>query len=191
MLFLAGILFITACSSSKNLVPKDGEIRSIRFDTSEMQHDYDENHFLNQKALDWSIEAGVDSISNRALERVIYGFQETFTQDIEYAEGVDADILIKIKSLKIKKRGFTVNFAKPGPIYVVTVKAEVQNRQGEIQMKKFKVEKNMAEILGKEKSFYKVKKEEQDDPDKQILVLSEAYNTLFGEASFKILGIRI
>jgi hypothetical protein len=120
-----GLLFLYNCSSSYAVVQSEEESQNIALQTTEFS--------LGDTSKWFSVETqGVITSSNlteesgnKILGQVITGYENQIGEYQLSDDPESAYVVFNVKEVSVKRGRFTFNFLKPGPIYVMEMKADI------------------------------------------------------------------
>ena len=190
ILLIAGAVCILACSSSGPLIRESHGDQRVSVEASEVLFDGESADLIGESVQKWLLSENIPYNADTNLRQILGGLQNRPDLSFRASEPANADIRLIIRKVKVTRRNFTLNIAKRGPILTVYAEIEIEQDAQKPQMHTFKSKRNMAEIVGSDKSFYKLTDEQISDPKIQKAVLDEAFDSLLGSAISTILGIR-
>jgi hypothetical protein len=148
-LFFAGLcLFVlTDCSSTASVVSNNTNARTVSVNASEADLGDPSKWFADdtqENILEFNLP---DEIGKRILGQVITGYKNQ-TGDLKQAESTESpDIIFDIKEITVKRGKFTFNFLKPGPVYVMKLKADIVIDGQIVSSEAKKAVVNMASVI--------------------------------------------
>lgn len=187
-LFLAGFcLFVIAgCSSSVSIVSKDKNTRTVSLNASEAGLG-DPSKWFAEDAQESILKLNLpDEIGKRILGQVITGYKNQ-TGGLEPAESTESsDIIFDIKEITVKRGRFTFNFLKPGPVYVMKMKADIVVEGEIVSSETKKTVVNMASVVFPEDPIKFMKPSEKRITEYQVETfrtgLRKLYQSLYFDA---------
>jgi hypothetical protein len=183
-------LMVGACSSSGPFVAKKESEQKVSIVAPDVVYDKTSAELIGEEVQSWLLASSIPENAQTNLEQILNGLSNRPEVPYRVSGADEADIRLIVKTVKISRRNFTLNIAKRGPILTVSMQIEIRQQGQDAQIRSFESARNMAEIVGSDKSFYKLTDEEINDPEIQKAVLDEAIDSLLGSAISTILGIR-
>ncbi len=188
--FLIFVGLMLACSSSGPFVKESNEVQNVSISADSIGYDEESAELIGEEVRKWLLQSSVPENAAANLEQILVGLKNRPEVPYQTSGWDEADIRLNIKSVSVSRRNFTLNIAKRGPILTVSMEIEILQEGRDPEIRNFKAARNMAEIVGRDKSFYKLEEEEINDPQIQKAVLDGAVDSLLGSAISTILGIR-
>lgn len=127
-----------------------------------------------------------DEIGKRILDQVITGYKNQ-TSNLEQSENTESsDIIFEVKEITVKRGRFTFNFLKPGPVYVMKLKADIIVDGAIISSETKKTVVNMASVIFPEEPIKFMKPSEKRITEYQVETfrtgLRKLYQSLYFDA---------
>lgn len=187
-LFCAGfcLLVLAGCSSTVSVVSKDASVRTVSLTASEVELG-NTSKWFSEDAQENILELNLpDEIGKRILSQVITGYKNQ-TGDLESAESTESsDIIFDIKEIRVRRGRFTFNFLKPGPVYVMKMKADVIINGEIVSSETKKAVVNMASVIFPEDPIKFMKPSEKRITEYQVETfrtgLRKMYQSLYFDA---------
>lgn len=187
-LFCVGfcLLVLAGCSSTVSVVSKDGSDRTVYLTASEAELGNTSKWFA-EDAQEIIMELNLpDEIGKRILGQVITGYKNQ-TGDLESAESTESsDIIFDIKEITVRRGRFTFNFLKPGPVYVMKMKADIIINGEIVSSETKKAVVNMASVIFPEDPIKFMKPSEKRITEYQVETfrtgLRKMYQSLYFDA---------
>lgn len=187
-LFCAGfsLLVLAGCSSTVSVVSKDGSDRTVYLNASEAELGNTSKWFA-EDTQEIIMELNLPGeIGKRILDQVITGYKNQ-TGDLGSAESTESsDIIFDIKEITVKRGWFTFNFLKPGPVYVMKMKADIIINGEIVSSETKKTVVNMASVIFPEDPIKFMKPSEKRITEYQVETfrtgLRKLYQSLYFDA---------
>ncbi|MFY0697796.1 MAG: hypothetical protein JXR11_08080 [Balneola sp.] len=187
-LFCAGfcLLVLAGCSSTVSVVSKDASSQTVYLNASEAELGNTSKWFA-EDAQEIIMELNLpDEIGKRILSQVITGYKNQ-TGDLESAESTESsDIIFDIKEITVRRGRFTFNFLKPGPVYVMKIKADIIINGEIVSSETKKTVVNMASVIFPEDPIKFMKPSEKRITEYQVETfrtgLRKMYQSLYFDA---------
>ena len=187
-LFLASIFLIVVagCSSSTFVVSEYNNTRTV-FSTASDIYLGEPSKWFTQEAQENILGLNLpDEIGKRILDQVITGYKNQ-TSNLEQSENTESsDIIFEVKEITVKRGRFTFNFLKPGPVYVMKLKADIIVDGAIISSETKKTVVNMASVIFPEEPIKFMKPSEKRITEYQVETfrtgLRKLYQSLYFDA---------
>lgn len=187
-LFLASIFLIVVagCSSSTSVVSEYNNTRTV-FSTASDIYLGEPSKWFTQEAQENILGLNLpDEIGKRILDQVITGYKNQ-TSNLEQSENTESsDIIFEVKEISVKRGRFTFNFLKPGPVYVMKLKADIIVDGAIISSETKKTVVNMASVIFPEEPIKFMKPSEKRITEYQVETfrtgLRKLYQSLYFDA---------
>ncbi|OAN63988.1 hypothetical protein A8B79_14470 [Balneola sp. EhC07] len=180
------LLVLVGCSSTVSVVSKDASVRTVSLTASEVELG-NTSKWFSEDAQENILELNLpDEIGKRILSQVITGYKNQ-TGDLESAESTESsDIIFDIKEIRVRRGRFTFNFLKPGPVYVMKMKADVIINGEIVSSETKKTVVNMASVIFPEDPIKFMKPSEKRITEYQVETfrtgLRKMYQSLYFDA---------
>ncbi|MEQ9280304.1 MAG: hypothetical protein RLN83_12445 [Balneola sp.] len=187
-LFFAGLcLFVlNGCSSTGSVVSNNTNVGTVSVNASEA-HLGDPSKWFADDAQESIVKLNLpDEIGKQVLGQVITGYK-TQTGDLKQAKSTESpDIIFDIKEITVKRGRFTFNFLKPGPVYVMKLKADIVIDGQIVSSEAKKAVVNMASVIFPEDPIKFMKPSEKRITEYQVETfrtgLRKLYQSLYFDA---------
>lgn len=180
------LLVLVGCSSTVSVVSKDASSQTVYLNASEAELG-NTSKWFSEDAQENILELNLpDEIGKRILSQVITGYKNQ-TGDLESAESTESsDIIFDIKEITVKRGWFTFNFLKPGPVYVMKMKADIIINGEIVSSETKKAVVNMASVIFPEDPIKFMKPSEKRITEYQVETfrtgLRKMYQSLYFDA---------
>ena len=192
-LFFAGICLIVlgGCSSSGSVVSEDNNTRTFFLTASEIVLG-EPSKWFTEEAQENILELNLpEELGNEILQQVITGYQNQ-TGNFELAEkSGSAEILFNIKEVSVKRGRFTFNFLKPGPLYVMKMKADIMVDGVIVSSETKKTVVNMASVIFPEDPVKFMKPSEKGNMQYQVKTFRTGLRKLYQSFYFDVFDISL
>ena len=185
LLFLMG-----GCSSTATITRTEEIQHYAAFEAPDFELISKTDVFSNSTVVRLGDEHYVEETGDKLLRQIIPAYADQ-VGGIEYADPEIADVIFRIKSVTVKRTYFTLNFPHPGPIYKVTMAAEIEENDGRIQAIKLTRKANMSEINYPNERFKTLNAEEKNDFDNQFKTINAALRQLYQQLYFQYFDISL
>lgn len=185
-LMLVTLLICTACASSSPLVGYKGDVsisaEDVSLDSKTKLFGEDTIEIIQNREL-------VNERGDYYLNLILDAYWNQLT-GIEPTDNRNNGLLFDITDITIK-RGATINFVDPGPVYVMTMKVDIYRDGVFLFDEKYRVKVNMAEIINPDEYFNWLSLSEKQNPDNQITTFNVGLRRLYRNLLFKHLDISL
>ncbi|XWN36030.1 MAG: hypothetical protein ROO71_08695 [Balneola sp.] len=192
-LFFAGICLIVlaGCSSSASVVSEDSNTQTVNLTASEIVLG-EPSKWFTEEAQENILGLNLpDELGNEILDQVITGYQNQ-TGNFELAEkSGSAEILFNIKEISVKRGRFTFNFLKPGPLYVMKMKADIMVDGIIVSSETKKTVVNMASVIFPEDPVKFMKPSEKGNTQNQVETFRKGLRKLYQSLYFDVFDISL
>ncbi len=192
-LFFAGLcLFVlTGCSSTASVVSNNTNARTVSLNASEADLG-DPSKWFADDAQESIVELNLpDEIGKRILGQVITGYKNQ-TGDLKQVESTESpDIIFDIKEITVKRGKFTFNFLKPGPVYVMNLKADIVIDGQIVSSEVKKAVVNMASVIFPEDPIKFMKPSEKRITEYQVETFRSGLRKLYQSLYFDAFDISL
>lgn len=185
------ILIFNGCKSTSLVTDNSDSIETVNMHT--------DNNSLG-KASKWFSEESRKQIESTGLihdegedilSQILIGYKNQIG-NIEFMESDEAaDLTFKIKSVTVNRGRFTFNFLKPGPIYVMRLKADIIFEEEVIQTITKKTVVNMGVVAFPDESVKWMKPSEKRIIDNQLLTFKKGLRKLYQDLYFDAFDISL
>lgn len=192
-LFFAGICLIVlaGCSSSASVISEDSNTQTVFLTASEIALG-EPSKWFTEEAQENILGLNLpDELGNEILDQVITGYQNQ-TGNFELAEkSGSAEILFNIKEVSVKRGRFTFNFLKPGPLYVMKMKADIMVDGVIVSSETKKTVVNMASVIFPEDPVKFMKPSEKGNTQYQVKTFRSGLRKLYQSLYFDVFDISL
>jgi len=184
---LAGIILLfISCSSPLNLSDNSEELRTVKIDFSDFSIGESTKWFSSDTKTEISSSELVTSFGEDILSQFVVGYKNQIG-NYKYVDNDEvADITFIVKRIDVKRRWFTFNFLKPGPMYLMIIEADVKTAENVSTIITKKSLTNMAAVAFPNDNVKWMSKNEKSDTENQIKTfqvgLRRLYQNLFFDA---------
>ncbi len=180
------LLFIIGCGSSSTILESGEKTQKVYLDASEVRIESNNRWFSEESLTAVDVNKTIEKSGQELLELVVTGYSDQ-VGNFEVVNSPDnADVVFKIEEIIVGQRTFTMNFVKPGPIYLMKIKAIVESEGFENYSLSKKSLVNMAEVSYPDEGFKWMNNDEKSDTQNQLNTfnsgLRKLYQNLFFEA---------
>lgn len=186
IVLVGAILLLIGCSSSMNLSNNSEELRTVKIDFSDFRIGESNKWFSSEtKSRIFSSDI-VENLGEDILSQFTIGYKNQIG-NYNYVENAEsADVIFKVTSVDVKRRWFTFNFLKPGPMYLMVIEAEVEMEGNISTIITKKSLTNMATVAFPKDNVKWLSRNEKSDTENQIKTfqvgLRRLYQNLFFDA---------
>ena len=192
-LFFAGLcLFVlNGCSSTGSVVSNNTNVGTVSVNASEA-HLGDPSKWFADDAQESIVKLNLpDEIGKQVLGQVITGYK-TQTGDLKQAKSTESpDIIFDIKEITVKRGRFTFNFLKPGPVYVMKLKADIVIDGQIVSSEAKKAVVNMASVIFPEDPIKFMKPSEKRITEYQVETFRSGLRKLYQSLYFDAFDISL
>lgn len=186
IILVGTILLFIGCSSSLNLSDNSEDLRTVKIDFSDFSIGESTKWFSSDTKSGIISSDIVKSFGEDILSQFIVGYRNQIG-NYKYVENDEvADITFIVKRIEVKRRWFTFNFLKPGPIYLMDIEADVKTERNVSTIVTKKSLTNMATVTFPNDNMKWMSKDEKSDTENQIktfqIGLRRLYQNLFFDA---------
>lgn len=187
---LAVLLY--GCSPSLKLGESQGTTRTIYLNKKESSLISSSKWFGQEAIQQIESENLIMETGEKLMEQILNGYS-TQTQGLEQVyDQSEADIVINISSVEVKRGWFTFNFLFPGPMYKLIMEIEVEEKNVVSKKKRYKKIGNMAYVNFKDSKTTKwMSKEEKSKPEYQLATFEEALRGMYEKFYFEYFDISL
>ena len=188
LLIFLGVM--SACSSTGQISKPEDIPRFAAFEASGFTLTSKKDVLSISTITQLSTEKWVQNTGDKLLAQIIIAYSDQLNE-LEYAHPAEADVIFKIKSVEVKRSYLTLNFPHPGPIYKVTMRAEIEEKGGRVQTVKLVKKANMSEINFPEVRYKRMSAEEKNNFKNQYKTLNAAIRQLYQQLYFQYFDISL
>ena len=186
------VILLLGCSTSLKLGESQGVERKVYFDTEKPEL-ISSSKWFGQDAID-QIESEnlITKTGERLMGQILDGYRNQVSGIEQVYDENEADIIVKVHSVEVKRGWFTINFLFPGPMYKASMQIEVTEvgvKRGE---KTYKKVENMGYVNFREEKTVKwMSKEEKRNPEYQLATFKEAIRDMYSKFYFEYFDISL
>jgi hypothetical protein len=186
IILVGTILLFISCSSPLNLSDNSEELRTVKIDFSDFSIGESTKWFSSETKSEIISFDIVKSFGEDILSQFIVGYRNQIG-NYKYVDNDEvADITFIVKRIDVKRRWFTFNFLKPGPMYLMIIEADVKTAENVSTIITKKSLTNMATVVFPNDNVKWMSKNEKGDTVNQIKTfqvgLRRLYQNLFFDA---------
>lgn len=183
-------LILSGCASSSKIKSPQVQPSTAGFEQQQVELLTETEDFGEQTIKVLQDQRVVEQMGDQLLKQFIPAYANQL-QGLEYTEANEADVIFKVTKIVVNTSSFTLNFPHPGPIYKVTMFAEIHENDGEIQMVELQEKANMSEINYPNERFKRLTTEEKNELENQQKTLNEALRRLYQKLYFQYFDISL
>lgn len=183
-------LILSGCASSSKVTSPQVQPSSAGFEQQQVELLTETEDFSEQTIKVLQDQRVVEQMGDQLLKQFIPAYANQL-QGLEYSEENEADVVFKVTKIVVNTSSFTLNFPHPGPIYKVTMFAEIHENDGGTQMVELQEKANMSEINYPNERFKRLTKEEKNELENQQKTLNEALRRLYQKLYFQYFDISL
>ncbi len=186
------IVLLVGCSPSLKLGESQGVERTIYFDTEKPKLTSLFKWFGQDAINQIESENLITKTGEQLMQQILDGYKNQVLGIEQVYDKSQADIIVKVHSVEVKRGWFTMNFLFPGPMYKISTQIEVIEA-GTIRGKKtYKMIENMAYVNFRETKKQKwMDREEKRNPEYQLATFKEAMRGMYEKFYFEYFGISL
>lgn len=190
LLSLIGLLFIS-CSSSLSLSDGSDQEKTVSIDFSELELGATSTWFSTDTRSSIDSSELVKEIGEDILSQLVIGYKNQIGNYKYVGNDEAADITFKVKSIDVKRRRFTFNFLKPGPLYLMIIKTDIQTAGNITNNIAKKSLTNMATVAFPDDNVKWMSREEKSDTSNQIKTFQVGLRRLYQNLYFDAFDISL
>ncbi|RNC79939.1 MAG: hypothetical protein ED557_12455 [Balneola sp.] len=181
------VAFLTVgCASSSPLIGFKGDV-NVTADNVSLKSN---NPFFGNQAIEViKTNEIVDDRADYFLNVILDAYWNQLT-GIEPTESETAGLRFDIRTITVKK-GTTINFVDPGPIYIMTMKVDVYEDGVFSFDDRYRVKVNMAEVVSPNKFFNWLSNAEKENTENQIATFNMGLRYLYRNMLFEHFDISL
>ncbi|HAH52314.1 MAG TPA: hypothetical protein DCL80_14105 [Balneola sp.] len=122
--FVGLLLFLHNCTSSYSVAHQEKTPKTIALNASEVRLGDASKWFSDEVKNDILSINLTEEIGKNILQQIVLGYKNQIG-NFEVSEKTESDIAFEVREVTVKRGRFTFNFLKPGPIYVMKMKADI------------------------------------------------------------------
>lgn len=179
-------LFFLSCSSPLSISNDLDQEKTVNIDFSDFELGDTSKWFSEETKSSINSSELVKQIGEDILGQLVIGYKNQIG-NYKFVENNEvADITFKVKSIEVKRRRFTFNFLKPGPLYLMIIETDILTAGSVTNSTTKKSLTNMATIAFPDANVKWMSSEEKSDTDNQIKTfrvgLRQLYQSLYFDA---------
>lgn len=184
-------LFFLSCSSPLSISDDSDQDKTVNIDFSEFELGATSKWFSADTKSSIDSTALVKQIGEDILSQIVIGYKNQIG-NYKYIENAEvADITFKVKSIDVKRRSFTFNFLKPGPLYLMIIKTDILTAENVTNSTTKKSLTNMVNVVFPDDNVKWMSHEEKSNTDNQIKTFREGLRRLYQNLYFDAFDISL
>jgi archaellum component FlaF (FlaF/FlaG flagellin family) len=185
------LIVLFGCSSTVSVVSNNTNTRTVSLNASEADLG-DPSKWFTEDAQENILELSLpDEIGKRILDQVITGYKNQ-TSNLKLVENTEpSDIIFEVKEITVKRGRFTFNFLKPGPVYVMKMKADIIINGEIVSTEAKKTIVNMASVVFPEDPVKFMKPSEKRITEYQVETFRKGLRKLYQSLYFDAFDISL
>ena len=185
------LLFFYSCTSSYSVAHQEKAPQIVSIKTPDLSLGKTSKWFSSEVQNDILSTNLTEEIGRNILEQVVSGYKNQIG-NFELSNGKDpADIVFEIKEVTVKRGRFTFNFLKPGPIYVMNMKANIMVEGKLVSSQTKRTVINMASVSFPEDAVKFMKPSEKGNTDYQMATFGAGLRKLYQSLYFDAFDISL
>lgn len=184
-------LFLLSCSTSLSIRDDSDQEKTVSIDFSEFELGAISKWFSADTKSSIDSTELVKQIGEDILSQIVVGYKNQIG-NYKYIENADvADIVFKVKGVDVKRRRFTFNFLKPGPLYLMIIKTDILTAENGTKSSSKKSQTNMANVVFPDDNVKWMSREEKSNTDNQIKTFRVGLRRLYQNLYFDAFDISL
>ena len=184
-------LFFLSCSSPLSLSDNSDQEKTVNIDFSEFELSAASKWFSTDTKSSIDSSEMVKKIGEDILSQLVIGYKNQIGNYKYVGNNEVADITFKVKSIDVKRRRFTFNFLKPGPLYLMIIKTDILTSGNETSSTTKKSLTNMSTVAFPDDNVKWMSREEKSDTDNQIKTFQVGLRRLYQNLYFDAFDISL